>query len=155
MKANRLVLAGSFCWNKDCPDYGLTDHGNIVKYGRTRKGTQRLKCTTCERVFVQNKGTVFYDLHHNPREVLECLAMLAERNSLAAIHRIKGIKEETTMDWLRKAADHVEEIESLLLANYPLKRVQLDAMWTYVGHKGEKADIPKNRIGVASGEVQP
>jgi transposase-like protein len=155
MRANRLVLAGSFCWNKDCPDYGLADHGNIVKYGRTGKGTQRLKCTTCERVFVENKGTVFYGRHHSPREISECLAMLAERNSLAAIHRIKGIKEETIMDWLRKAANHVEEIEALLLANYPLTRVQLDAMWTYIGHKGEKADVPKNQIGAASGEVLP
>jgi transposase-like protein len=155
MKANRLVLAGSFCWNRDCPDYGLADHGNIVKYGCTRKGTQRLKCTACERVFVQNKGTVFYGLHHSPKDILECLAMLAERNSLASIHRIKGIKEETVIDWLRKASDHVEEIEALLLANYPLKRVQLDAMWTYVGHKGEKAAIPKNQIEVASGEVLP
>jgi transposase-like protein len=60
MRANRLVLAGSFCWNKDCPDYGQPDHGNIVKYGRSKKGTQRLKCITCERVFVENKGTVFY-----------------------------------------------------------------------------------------------
>jgi hypothetical protein len=61
------------------------------------------------------------------------------------------IKEETVMDWLREAANHVEEIESLLLANYPLTRVQLDAMWTYVGHKGEKADILKKRIEAASG----
>ena len=155
MRANRLVLAGSFCWNKDCPDYGLADNGNIVKYGRTGKGTQRLKCTTCDRVFVENKGTVFYGRHHSPREISECLAMLAERNSLAAIHRIKGIKEETIMDWLCKAANHVEEIEALLLANYPLTRVQLDAMWTYISHKGEKADVPKNPIGAASGEVLP
>ena len=155
MRANRLVLAGSFCWNKDCPDYSLADNGNIVKYGRTGKGTQRLKCTTCERVFVENKGTVFYGRHHSPREILECLAMLAERNSLAAIHRIKGIKEETIMDWLCKAANHVEEIEALLLANSPLTRVQLDAMWTYIGHKGEKADVPKNQIEAASGEVPP
>ena len=155
MKANRLVLAGMSCWNKDCPDYGLADHGNIVKYGRTRKGTQRLKCTICEMVFVENRGTVFYGRHHSPREILECLAMLAERNSLASIHRIKGIKEETIMDWLCEAASHVEEIEALLLANYPLTRVQLDAMWTYVGHKGEKADVPKNQIGAASGEVLP
>ena len=153
MRANRLVLAGSFCWNRDCPDYGLADHGNIVKYGRTGKGTQRLKCTTCERVFVDNKGTVFYGRHHSPIEILECLAMLAERNSLAAIHRIKGIKEETVMDWLCKAASHIEEIEALLLANYPLTRIQLDAMWTYVGHKGEKADVSKNPIEAASGEV--
>jgi len=155
MKANRLALAGSFCWNRACPDYGKTNHGNIVRYGRTGKGTQRLKCTTCGKVFVVNKGTVFYGRHHGPREILECLAMLAERNSLAAIHRIKGIKEETVMDWLREAANHVEEIEALLLVNYSLTRVQLDAMWTYVGHKGEKADISKNQIEAASGVAQP
>lgn len=155
MKANQLVLAGSFCWNRECPNYGKTNHGNIVRYGRTGKGTQRLKCTTCEKVFVVNKGTVFYGRHHGPREILECLAMLAERNSLAAIHRIKGIKEETVMDWLREAANHVEEIEALLLVNYSLTRVQLDAMWTYVGHKGEKADISKKQIEAASGVAQP
>ena len=155
MKANRLVLAGSFCWNRDCPDYCITDHGNIVKYGRTGKGTQRLKCTSCERVFVENKGTVFYGRHHSPKEILECLAMLAERNSLAAIHRVKGIKEETVMDWLHEAANHVKEIEALLLTNHHLTRVQLDAMWTYVGHKGEKADTSKNLIEAASGAAQP
>ena len=153
MIANRLALAGSFCWNRECLDYGRTNHGNIVRYGRTGKGTQRLKCTTCERVFVANKGTVFYGRHHSPKEILECLAMLAERNSLAAIHRIKGIKEETVMDWLLEAANHVEEIETILLTNYHLTRVQLDAMWTYVGHKGEKVVIPKNMIEEASGEV--
>ena len=115
MMANPLALAGSFCWNRECLDYGRTNHGNIVRYGRTGKGTQRLKCTTCERVFVANKGTVFYGRHHSPKEILECLAMLAERNSLAAIHRIKGIKEETVMDWLLEAANHVEEIEAILL----------------------------------------
>jgi transposase-like protein len=155
MKVSRLALAGSFCWNGSCSDYGKTNHGNIVKYGRTDKGTQRLKCTTCGRVFVKNKGTVFYSRHHSSKDILECLAMLAERNSLAAIHRIKGIKEETVMDWLLEAANHVEEIEALLLANHHLTRVQLDAMWTYVGHKGEKVVIPKNLIVGASGEVLP
>jgi hypothetical protein len=55
--------------------------------------------------------------------------LLAERNSLAAIHRVKGVKEETVMAWLRIAAAHVERIEALLLANYKLSRAQLDAMW--------------------------
>jgi hypothetical protein len=32
------------------------------------------------------------------------------------------------MDWLREAANHAKEIEALLLANYPLSRVQLDAI---------------------------
>ena len=153
MKADQLALAGSFCWNESCPGYGKVNAGNIVRYGRTAKGTPRLKCKICGKVFVKNKGTVLYGLHHDQEEVLECFAMLAERNSLAAIHRIKGIKEETVVDWLLKAANHVEEIEALLLANHHLTRVQLDAMWTYVGHKGKKATIPKSLIEAHSGEA--
>jgi hypothetical protein len=59
------------------------------------------------------------------------------------------------MEWLRKGANHVEEIEALLLANYPLTRVQFDATLTYVGRKGEKADVTKNLGGAAFGEVLP
>jgi len=152
MKADRFALAGSFCWNECCPSYGKVNSGNIVRYGRTAKGTPRLKCNICGSVFVENKGTVLYGLHHDLKDVLECFAMLAERNSLAAIHRIKGIKEETVVDWLLKAADHAEEIEKLLVANHCLSRVQLDAMWTYVGHKGEKATILRNPTEVRFGE---
>jgi hypothetical protein len=42
---------------------------------------------------------------------------------------------------------------ALLLANHHLTRVQLDAMWTYVGHKGEKAAIPRRPIEAHSGEA--
>jgi len=41
------------------------------------------------------------------------------------------------LDWLRVAADHAEEIEALMLANYKMTCLQLDAMWSYVGHKDE------------------
>ena len=53
---------------------------------------------------------------------------LADRNSLEAIHRIKGVKEERVSESLQQAAGHIEEIEALLLANYPVGRVQLDAL---------------------------
>ena len=154
MMTERLVPPSSFCWNQECPDYGKVNHGNIVKFGRTGKGTQRYQCKTCRKTFVENIGTVFYGRHHNQETILECLALLAERNSLASIHRVKGIKEETVMDWLREAAVHVEEIETLMLANYKMTRVQLDAMWAYVGHKGEKGAILKRTIEAASGVAQ-
>ena len=86
-----------------------------------------------------------------PKRSLNAWPWLLKRNILASILRIKGLKEETVIAWLREAANHVEEIKSILLANYPLTRVQLDAMWTYVGHKGGKADIPKRLIGAVSG----
>jgi len=49
----RLVSSGSFSWNPDCPDYSKVNHGNIRKFGRTRKGIQRSHCKTCKKTFVE------------------------------------------------------------------------------------------------------
>jgi transposase-like protein len=132
-------------------DYGKVHVGNIRKFGRTPAGTQRYQCKTCHQTFVETIGTVFYGRHRSQETILECLALLAERNSLAAIQRVTGVKEETVLAWLRLAAQHVERIEALLLANYRLTRAQLDAMWAYVGHKGEKGATPKPTIAAPSG----
>ena len=145
MDTRTLVAPSSFCWNPWCSDYGKVDAGNIRKFGRTPAGTQRYQCKVCRQTFVETIGTVFYNRHRSQETIIECLALLAERNSLAAIHRVKGVKEETVLDWLRTAAKHVERIEALLLANYQLTRAQLDALWAYGGNKGEKGGMPKAR----------
>jgi len=145
-----LVPPQSFCWNASCRAYGQVDQGNIRKFGRTPAGVQRYQCRICRCTFVETIGTVFYGRRRSQETILDCLAMLAERNSLAAIHRVKGVKEETVMAWLHVAAAHVERIEALLLANYRLTRAQLDAMWAYVGNKGEKGAMPKPTSVVAS-----
>ena len=150
MEQATLVHPSALCWNPSCTAYGQVAHGNIRRFGRTQAGTQRYQCRTCGKTFVETIGTVFYGRHHAQDTILECLALLAERNSLAAIHRVKGIKEETVMDWLRIAADHVERSEALLLANFQLT-AQLDALWTYVGHKGEKGGTWKRTRVAPSG----
>ncbi len=155
MDTPNLVAPSSFCWNPRCSHYGKVNLGNIRKFGRTPAGIQRYQCNVCRQTFVETIGTVFYNRHRSQETIIECLALLAERNSLAAIHRVKGVKEETVMDWLRTAADHVERIEALLLANYQLTRAQLDAMWAYVGNKGEKGGMPKARSAAPSGAASP
>jgi len=150
-----LVHPSALCWNPSCTAYGQVDRANIRRYGRTQAGTQRYQCRTCGKTFVETIGTVFYGRHHAQDTILECLALLADRNSLAAIHRVKGIKEETVMDWLQIAADHVERIEALLLANFQLTRAQLDAMWTDVGHKGEKGGARRRTSVAPAGAASP
>jgi transposase-like protein len=155
MSEQTLALAGSFCWNPQCPDYAKPGRNNLVKNGHTRKGIQRYHCKTCQKTFAATKGTVFYGRHHSLETMLECLALLAERTSLAAIHRVKGVKEETLLDWLHQAAQHTEEIETLLMAHHHLTRVQLDALWTYVGPKGQKGGDPKRQNRAISGAARP
>jgi transposase-like protein len=151
MEQTTLVHPSAFCWNPHCTDYGKVHLDNIGRFGRTQAGTQRYQCRTCHGTFVETIGTVFYGRHHRQEMIIECLALLAERNSLAAIDRVKGVKEETVVAWLRLAAQQVERIEAILLANYRLSRAQLDAMWTYVGHKGEKGGARKRMTAAASG----
>jgi len=133
-----LPSPDSFCRNPECPDHGKVNHGNIRKFGRTRKGTQRYQCKSCKKTFVETTGTLFYGRHHSQATILECLAWLGERNSLAAIRRVKGIKEDTLLDWLREAAKHPEQTEALLLDNYGLTSAQLEVLWAYGEHTPDR-----------------
>jgi transposase-like protein len=138
MDEEKVAQAGSFCWDEACTDYGQVGKGNIIKNGKTDKGVQRYRCQTCKKTFTETKGTLLYRCRHSEEEIVECLAMVGDRNSLAAIHRMKGIKEETVCRWMERAATQVEQIEEELVRPKKLSRVQMDALWAYVGHKGEK-----------------
>lgn len=151
LKSDELVRPSSFCWNEKCADYGRVDAGNLRKFGFTRKGRQRWQCNTCQKVVAETKGTVFHGKQHDEQTIIECFAMLAERNSLAAIHRVKGIKEETVTAWLVAAAPQLEQIEQVLLKDHKMSRAQLDALWTYVYHKGEKKGSRKKTNAGPSG----
>jgi len=137
MEENQIATIGSFCLNEACEDYNKANRGNVIKSGKTDKGVQRYFCKTCKKSFTETKGTIFYRCRHTEDEIVECISMLGDRNSLAAIHRIKEIKEETVMKWLEKASNHVGQFERIVRKK-KLSRVQLDALWTYIGHKGEK-----------------
>jgi len=90
MEENQITIIGTFCMNEACEDYQKVNHGNIIKHGKTDSGVHRYRCKTCKKAFVETKGTMFYRLRHSEEEVVECMEMLGERSSLAAIHRIKG-----------------------------------------------------------------
>ena len=137
MEEVQIATIGSFCLNPACEDYQQINHGNMVKNGKTDKEVQRYLCKTCKKSFTATKGTMFYRCRHSEEEIVECMAMLGDRSSLAAIHRIKGIKEETVCKWLEKAVTHIEQFKQIIRKK-KLSRVQFDALWTYVGHKGEK-----------------
>lgn len=74
---------------------------------------------------------------------------------MAAVHRVKGVKEETVSQWVERAATHVEQIEERLAGPCKLSRVQLDALWTYVGHKGEKGGGRKKSTEARFGVEPP
>ena len=139
---DKFAKPGEFCPNEACKEYGkLQDqqgHKNLQKFGKTARGVQRYRCTSCGRTFTETTGTLFFRKHASEKDILETLVLLAEGSRISSLSRAKGFKDDTILSWLRDAAKHAEQIEEVLMAEYKVERAQLDAMWSYVGNKGEK-----------------
>ena len=68
------------------------------------------------------------------------------RSFLPVGFKIKtGSKEETIRNWLQQAAEHATQVEDVLMSKYEIERGQLDALWSYVGHKEQEAEEGKKR----------
>jgi transposase-like protein len=137
-----LARTKDFCPNSACPDFGKLQSDpaqtNLKKIGKTPRGVQRYQCKTCGRTFTETTGTIFYRKHAPEHEILEVLALLAEGNRISTLTRVKGIKEDTILRWLREAARHADELDGVLLKDFRLQRAQLDGLWSFVRNKGQK-----------------
>jgi hypothetical protein len=71
---------------------------------------------------------------------------------ISSLSRAKGHKEDTILDWVRQAGKQAFALEEVLLKDYRLGRGQLDALWSYVGNKGEKKTMLKRRRLGSSGD---
>jgi transposase-like protein len=134
----QLASVGDFCPNPECAVYGDTEANAIIHHGKTRQGRQRFQCKVCKKTFNERHGTLFYNRKTDEKDILECLALLAEGVRIASISRGKGIKEDAILSFLREAAQHTEQVESMLLNEYRIAQAQIDGLWTYVGRKEAK-----------------
>ena len=138
-------------------DYGKAQgpaQRNIKRFGKSRAGRQRYQCKSCQLTFNETRGTIFYRKRVPDERIIEVLAYLAEGVRISALSRVTGHKEDTILAWLREAALHAEEIEERLLKNHQIQRGQIDALWSYVKHKGVKKSIKRPSKKELSGDQQ-
>ena len=137
-----FAKAGDFCPNEACPKYQKLEDNpgkpNIIKAGKTKAGVQRYECKTCHQTFTETKGTLFYRKQTPASEILEILALLAEGSRVSSLTRVKAIKEDTILSWMREAAEHADRVSDALLKDFQVQRGQLDGMWLFIQNKGPK-----------------
>ena len=148
---SEFARVGDFCPFPGCPDWGKTQSTKIIKFGKTKGGHQRYRCHSCSRTFTETPGTIFYRRRTPKQEIMETLALIAEGSRISSLARVKGHKEAAILAWVREAGQHAEAIAAVLLKDYRVERGQLDALWTYVGNKGEKGATQKQLKAVSSG----
>jgi transposase-like protein len=127
-----------FCPNSDCTYFQKTGMGNIVGNGKyaTRSGVVRKYiCRRCGRVFNDRTGTVFFDLRTSDEKVLIALKLLIKGMSVRGIAEVLGSKPDTVLRWLGRAAAHSEQVNTWLVRDLKIRKVELDELWSFVEKK--------------------
>jgi insertion element IS1 protein InsB len=114
-----------------CPTCGSHD---ISKNGTTRRGKQNYKCRDCNRQFVE-------DPQWKPKDKdtfgLVNLLLL-EKIPLAGIARATGVSESWLQEYVNNCYAAVLQTVNVLPKAKGRLTVQMDELWSFVDHKGNK-----------------
>lgn len=132
---------GQPCPNPACDHYRLMNRGNVKSIAtyQCQSGKRRVfQCKECNEQFAETRDTVFFDLRTPEEKVMIALKLLLCKVELTAISFALGITEETTLEWLRRAAEKAEVINQQLLRDVKVTQVELDELWSFVLRKRSK-----------------
>jgi hypothetical protein len=65
--------------------------------------------------------------------------------------RVKGVKEDTILRWLREAAQHKDELSEVPNRDFHRKRARIKGLWSFVQNKGKIKATPILQTAVPSG----
>lgn len=114
-----MNIEQQWCDQPYCPDFAKIGSPTIKVYSYAER---RFYCTTCQRSFSADRGTLFETLRTDRQTILDVMAMLVERNSLRAIGRIKHCKLKTVLHWLDLAGQHTAAVSSYFIRNLRVTR---------------------------------
>jgi len=145
---------GVACPNKACQMHGQVGKGNVVGNGtyRTESGqVRKFLCRSCGRTFSERSNTAFFNLRSEDKKMLQALKMVLRGMSLRGTAEILEVHLDTVRAWLRRAAEHSEEVNKVLLKEMKVSKVELDELWTFVQKKHFREWAAARMTGPGSG----
>ncbi|MEO8129038.1 MAG: hypothetical protein ABJF23_11170 [Bryobacteraceae bacterium] len=109
-----------------------------AKAGKRADGLQRYRCSRCGKTYSDHKKQA--NIFGNKQAVNDTMAMLAlqllvEGNSIRSTERITKLHRDTIMGLLVKAGERCEALMETKVRNVPVRDVQCDEIWSFVGKK--------------------
>jgi transposase-like protein/IS1 family transposase len=105
------------------------------KFGKDRKGNQRYRCAGCRKTFQEQQDKPLNNMYLPIEKAVLCLQLLVEGNSIRSTERITGVNRNTILDLLVLAGEKCERLLAEKIKGVPVRDVQCDEMWGYVGMK--------------------
>src|SRR6476661_9951609 len=116
--------------------------GPTIGWGKDRSSNPRRHCKACKATFGIIPPRPLGDMRLDMDKAVLCLSLLSEGSSIRSTERISGVHRDTICRLLRVAGAKCETILSRLVRNVPVKDVQADELWCFVGMK-EKTKVRK------------
>lgn len=107
---------------------------DIVKNGSNGVGTQKYKCKSCKRQFVENPKNK--RVSGDTKRLVDRL--LLERIPLAGVARVAGVSEPWLQGYANDLYAGVPRAVTVAPKGDPRLTVECDEAWSFVGHKGNK-----------------
>jgi IS1 family transposase/transposase-like protein len=107
------------------------------KFGKDRKGNQRFRCCQCYKVYC-DRPEKLDGTYLAPDRITEIIRLFVEGCSVRSIERITGTHRDTILNVLVLAAERCETLSENKIRSLPVRDVQCDEIWGYVGCKEKR-----------------
>ena len=114
-----------------CP----TCKAEAQRFGTNRNGSQRFRCVECKKTFSAKPTDRIEGSYIEMARVEKVLQLLLEGCSVRAIERISGLHRDTILRLLVAAGEKCEKLLGRLIVNVPVKDVECDEIWSFIGKK--------------------
>jgi IS1 family transposase/transposase-like protein len=110
-------------------------HGHLIGWGKDRYGNTRKRCKDCGKTFAQVPERPLGSMRISLERATLVLSLLVEGSSIRSAERVTGMHRDTICSLLRRAGAKCETLLNQLVTGVPVKDVQADELWCFVGMK--------------------
>jgi len=114
----------------NCPE---CNSDKTKKNGKDRHGVQRYICLACRTTFDEKERLEGKNLSID--KALMVVQLLIEGNSIRSAERITGVHRDTILRLMVSVAEKCEQVMLEKIKDVPVKLVQADEIWCFVGMK--------------------
>ena len=125
------------CVNPDCPAFGQRGQNNLRPHGWSSKtrNLRCLRCTACGKHFSERAGTPLFRTHLPDATAVQIAQHLAEGNGVRPTSRLCAVSLNTVLRFAARAGGHAQAFHDELVRHVPVRHVQADEAWSFVGKK--------------------
>jgi transposase-like protein/IS1 family transposase len=109
-----------------------------ASFGKHRNGLRRFRCGQCGRTYTEPHKNILGAMTIPEEKAILALRMLLEGSSVRAVERTTEVHRDTILKLLALAGEKAERVMASKLVNVPVRDIELDEVWSYVGKKQKR-----------------